>query len=248
MIYDVALRHAFRLATSFGLIAVLDEYVCRPHSSDATVRWFFLHAATNVAIAASALSGAAAFCNDPMQAFEDVDVGAAEYVFSATSKWPLTLCVAIHVYHVARFRLTTDDVFHHGLFLPTVCIPGMVYDWGCLCNWLVSFVCGVPGAVDYFVLAMQKEGRLGGWNQKRLSANLNVWVRLPGTLTGTVIAAVLYRQGVAKGVPTWALITQVVFLSFNVLYYTKQSVLNYALHSVREYIPSADWTQVKKLR
>ena len=44
------------------------------------------------------------------------------------------------------------------------------------------FISGLPGGVSYFLLAMQKMGICSPIVEKRITANMNAWVRLPGIL------------------------------------------------------------------
>lgn len=210
-----------------------------------TTRWFFLHAIVNFAIACIALNGVLQFFKDPLASMMPTDDD-DEGVFAANSKWSLTLVVCLHLYHCSgQFKLTYHDIFHHLTFLPTLAIPGMVFDWGCFSNYLVFFVCGVPGGVDYFMLGLQKIGRLLDWNQKRICANLNMWMRLPGILFAIGVAYVILLEQ-KYTVPRIALLFQLIFMPFNVIFYGKQSVINYTLFQVKDIVPTQDWTVLKK--
>jgi len=171
----------------------------------------------------------------------------SEYFISATSKWSLTYAVALHIYHCCIFKLSIEDMFHHGIFLPTIGIPGMIYDWGCFGNWLVFFMCGLPGGVDYLLLGLHKLECCLNYNQKRICANINVWFRMPAVLFGVGVAYALFVRNTYT-VPTLALLMQLIFLTFNVVYYTKQSVINYTLHSVKTIVPHAEWNVLKKIK
>lgn len=244
--------HLIRFVKCFSIIYVADLCIWTKllnkvpnHQHVQSIRWFFLHAFTNFIIALCAFSGFVSFLKDPLGAFENDEF--SEHFLSKTSKWPLTFAVALHVFHCCSFKLTSDDMFHHFVFMPTIGIPGMIYDWGCLCNWLVFYVCGIPGGIDYIILGAQKLGKLQSLNQKRICANMNVWFRMPGTLFGASIAYALFTKKLYT-VPTWALIVQLIFLSLNVLYYTKQAVINYTLHAVKTFVPHTDWKVLKKIQ
>ena len=42
------------------------------------------------------------------------------------------------------------------------------------------FVCGVPGAIDYALLSLVKQGRLDRMLEKRWNTLINTWLRGPG--------------------------------------------------------------------
>lgn len=213
---------------------------------ETNLRWFIIHAMINVIIFILSIPGFVAFLNNPFEAFISDDK--KDLLFSSTSKWPLTLTIWLHFYHIlGKFKLSNEDWFHHLIFISTLALPGMIYDWGCFSNYFAVFVCGLPGAVDYFLLAMQKIGYLQSWNQKRISANLNVWMRMPGVIFGIGIGYLLFRKNMYF-VPSWALTLQLFLMPLNAIYYSKQSVINYVLHTVKSYIPdNRTWKELKRL-
>jgi len=191
------------------------------------------------------IAGMTRFLQFPLDAMIQHTNG--EIIYSAESRWPLTMVVGLHIYHCCgRFTLNREDWFHHLVFLPTLGIPGMVFDWGCFGNWLVFFICGLPGGIDYMILALQKMNKCMTFNQKRISSNLNMWIRIPGILFGIGVAYVILMQG-RYNVPIVFLAIQMIFLPFNVLYYAKQSTINYCIHQVRSYVPTQDWNELKRL-
>lgn len=213
---------------------------------ETNIRWFMIHAMINMIIFILSLPGFFALLNSPFEAF--ASDGKEEFLFSSTSKWPLTLTVWLHFYHIlGKFKVSNEDWFHHLIFISTLAFPGMIYDWGCFANYFAVFVCGFPGAMDYFLLSMQKMGYLDSWNQKRISANLNVWMRMPGVIFGIGIGYVLFRKKMYT-VPSWALFLQLFLMPLNAVYYSKQSVINYVLHTVKLYIPdNKTWKELKHL-
>ena len=215
--------------------------------ANTTLRWFLIHFSANVFIGCLCLPSVMKFLKDPYVAFEQD--GQEEYLVSATSKWPLTLSVVLHAYHmIGGFRLTWEDWFHHLTFVPTLALPGMIYDWGCFCNWFAFFICGIPGAIDYFVLAMQKMNYCLDYNQKRISANMNVWIRVPGIIFGVGIGYLLFMRRLYH-VPTLAICLQLILLPTNAIFYSKQSIISYTLHTVKKYIPNnKDWNELKRIK
>ena len=245
--------HAFRIGCGLVAIGALDWVVCAfvlpkwlHDRQREQALWFFLHASVNAAIAALCIPALSFALSRPTEVFYATAIDPV-----AATPWPLTLAVCIHVYHcIGRFSLSWSDRLHHVLFIPTLGLPGMVFDWGCLGNVLVFFACGAPGAIDYYILAMQRSGRLLAFNQKRICANLNLWFRMPGIMfcMGICYCACYHH---IPHVPGWALALQVTFMPFSVLYYTKQSLINYALHTAmrKKFLPqNLTWSDLRRLQ
>ena len=110
-----------------------------------------------------------------------------------------------------------DDWFHHLTFAFSLCGMSLVWDHGCLESWLIFFICGAPGGIDYFWLGLVKEGKIKKIDEKRWNAKvryfivfsccfahqnhsvkMNTWVRGPGCLSTAVL---LYANWAAGRVP-----------------------------------------------
>ncbi len=120
-------------------------------------------------------------------------------------------------------------MIHHVVFIPTLGFNGCIFDWGHIGNALSFFISGLPGAITYFVLFAQRLHHLPGWNEKRITTNFTIYLRLPGIVAVNVIACECYAHGRAM-VPLLALVVQCTLSIFNALYYARQSTLNYARH------------------
>jgi hypothetical protein len=232
---------------SFVVVCGCDVFVkALSHTAriDQSVRWFLLHGTINILIAILAIPGIIHILQNPLEAMM---VDQTDAIFSASSKYSLALVVSLHIYHCVAFQLSREDRFHHILFLPTLAFTGFYYDWGCMGNWLVFYVCGIPGAIDYFILAFKKMNYLQRLNQKRISANVNIWFRIPGILFAIGISYVIFVESKFK-VPIAIFAIQCIFMPFNVLFYGKQATINYTLHQVRHFIPTENWKELKKLQ
>jgi len=130
---------------------------------------------------------------------------------------------------IGGFKLSSADYFHHLLFIPTLGIPGQLFQWGPLANWQAFFISGLPGGITYCMLGLCKLGLVESLLEKRVTANLNSWVRAPGILLSVSLLyqALLYGNHV---VPLWAAYLQLVLPMYNALYFNKQAVANYAVH------------------
>ena len=238
--------HLCNFSLSLALLALADHLWIKPwvqqRAKDRdvnTARWFFVHSLANAFVCLFSLRSLRAVALDPMHAFDGAHFSEEEIgFFGEISVWPLTIINAVHVYHmVGGFKLTAADYFHHGLFIPTTALPGQLFRWGPLSNFQAFFISGLPGGVDYFLLGLNKVGLLDHMLEKRINANLNMWLRIPGIL----IATTLCYQGLLLGhcgrslpdllrPPMWAMLLQVFLPPYNALYFGKQACANYAVH------------------
>lgn len=226
------------ITSSIDLVILVNKW-----NVTSSVRWFLLHCCINMLIAILCIPSVIHVLEAPQDIFRLQEP--EEWLWSPSSKWPLALVNTLHIYHcVANFQLSADDWFHHLLFIPTLGFLGVYFPWGSLNNWFAFFLCGIPGGIDYLILALQKMNKVPTLNQKRISANLNVWVRAPGVLFGIALGYAAKDTCEAPLVAFWI---QTIFTFVNVLYYAKASVINYTLHQVRQFVPSQDWKALKKI-
>ena len=224
-----------------ALLAVIDRLVLTPlitlrlgagktqRRDVSATRWFFLHAFANLLVCATALPALIATFADPHSAM-DSRVYDDTSLFGTASIWPLAIVNSVHIYHmVGGFMLNSADYFHHLLFVPTCGFPGQLLPWGAVEPAGAFFISGLPGGVSYFLLGLQKVGKLQSITEKRVTANINTWVRTPGILftSFVVYQGMVYAR---HTLPLWAVALQTVLPLYNALYYNKQAVANYTVH------------------
>ena len=175
-----------------------------------SVRWFFVHGVSNVVVACRTLPTLRSF----------VEADAASFERGVEDKLPILLTIYTHLYHMTFYRMTADDVLHHAVFLPTIALPGALYDWRNIGNVQLFFICGMPGAILYFVLVLQKTRGLVV-DEPLVSALINALVRTPGILAANAFLFSLRRD---MDVPAWALWSQLCLAPANALYYATISV------------------------
>jgi hypothetical protein len=213
----------------FDRVLLCNILPIKKHRDLLSARWFFCHAAANAAVCLASISSAIAVFKDPLNTM-NVDMHKDVSFFGSGSVWPLTIINSIHIYHmIGGFGLSSADYFHHGMFIPTLGFPGQIFAFGAGGNWQALFISGLPGGISYFCLGLIKVGAMSKMAEKRLSANLNVWVRAPGILSATMILYQSCVYGIVQ-VPVWVIALQLLLPPYNALYYSKQSVANYAVH------------------
>lgn len=155
------------LAT-LGMLAVDIAYT---HPRCGKARWYLLHALANLVITLFAIPDLITTLQAP------------RYCFTGPySLVPVYLIAAVHLYHMLAFKCNTGDYVHHLLFGGIICPMGIFFVTGPVQNTVAFFICGLPGGLDYFMLALVKLGRMNRFAEKKLNSRINVWMRSPGLL------------------------------------------------------------------
>ncbi len=164
----------------------------------ASTRWFAVHALANLVVGYLAERA---------------------YVGGEATTFPLCIVVWLHVYHILFYELTTSDWYHHLVFLPTIAVPGLMYDWGLTPNLQLVFICGYPGFILYSCIVVNRctSVRI---DLALVSALVNVLVRAPGILMAN---ALLFAERPPK-VPLVFLVLQLTLAPVNAIYYACDSV------------------------
>jgi hypothetical protein len=92
------------------------------------------------------------------------------------------------------------------------------------------FCTGLPGAVDYTVLSLVKDGRMAKKSQKRIASSLNAYIRMPG---GVFCAGLLFKDGVniySTNIAGLELIFISIMIYANSCFYGKQAMENYGMY------------------
>ena len=171
-------------------------------------RYFILHAAGNAIAVVLTWNGMVRTLLDPVHAAEgDVQI------------FGYCVVVAIHLYHVLAFRplpqvewvhdvlmislylhispyisLPQVEWVHHVLMIGVVGPVVFYYARGAIIDYCSFFLSGLPGGIDYVMLALVKNGRISKEVEKRVNSGINTWMRTP---FGVVGAYILFQ--VARG-------------------------------------------------
>lgn len=130
------------------------------------------------------------------------------------------------MYHVVAYRMRFEDAWHHFVFVPTIGLPGYLYDWAAFGNLQLFFICGIPGMVIYAVLVSQRVGRVR-FDEPLLSAAINICVRAPGILAANALLChAIWNDAIHPPRIAWAL--QLTLAPTNAIYYAHQSWSRFA--------------------
>ena len=216
---------------------VCDVAVCQRLCNHISSHWFLLHAIANLGVVAFSIPDFVAAKEYPMAM---LSVAHCETLsFPACSDLPVCLIIAIHAYHMICFSLSSDDLFHHLVFVPAIAGTRFFYPWGAGGNILPFFISGLPGGIDYVLLALVKEGRLSSLREKRINCSINTWLRLPGIVGYLALTTANWLRPLPGTppehlMPGWMMACLCALIFFNGGHYAQRVIGNYYLTLQRE--------------
>lgn len=173
-------------------IALLDALLSAACGNRA--RWFQLHSVTNALICIASLSEIGDILRDP----------AAAVMQPTTNYWGSILSFCLHLYHVCFFKLTVMDQYHHMISV-FFCMPFSIIMRTKALSWIFFQATGLPGGIDYAMLALVKNGYMDKLLEKKYNAWINAYLRAPLGAIGTFMTYMVavygecYWQRIAAG-------------------------------------------------
>jgi hypothetical protein len=160
-------RTAGQLARGFAsciaFLAAADLLLCRRMRDDNS-RYFLLHTLANAIISLSSAADMARTLHDPIGS----GIGHCNVL-------PTYMIPSLFAYHLSVFKnVPLDEWQHHLLFGIGLAGPQLRYCVGPLQNAVGFFICGLPGGIDYAMLAAVKEGLLASRDEKVWNARIQV--------------------------------------------------------------------------
>ena len=132
-----------------------------------------------------------------------------------------------HVYHALAFNLKPNEVRHHLIFSGIGGVMTLGMGWGPLMNLCLFLMSGLPGAIDYTMLAAVKCDRMPRLREKQLNTLLNTWLRIPGLVMVGVIAWCCLIHDANPRLPPWFLMLSIAMALANGLHYGAQVIGSY---------------------
>ena len=174
----------FLQCISLSGVALTDLTLRRASSRVATpaAHWCNLHSVTNLAIAYLTYPDLGELLLSP-----------GSGALPAHSEWPPHIGLALHVYHAISYPMRPADWFHHGVFV-FGCGP-LCYFAHCRAMSLYYLFCtGLPGALDYAALALEKRGCCSRRTRRVFVGYNNAYFRMPGTAVCAFLVACTFVQ------------------------------------------------------
>ena len=194
----------------------LDVLLRRAFSYQA--RWFQLHCAANAVICMTAWPEVWDIIRDPQEAFE-----------LSGNRLGVIFTFSLHLYHMLFFELSFIDKCHHisSVFL---CMPLSL----CLNRKVFSFLLfigsGLPGGIDYLLLALMKNKIILPIYEKKWNGWLNAYIRAPFGAMGSGLTYMIARQA-----EPWSAFQATAYfialMSFlNTTFFAKLAIENHIMH------------------
>jgi hypothetical protein len=133
----------------------VSDLLIRQRMRQDSTRWFVLHVVANIVVSISAAPDMLACLANPL-----VDP------IGPVSVLPVYMIPCLFVYHLISLHVPKDEWVHHVLFGGGIGGAGLYFAPGPLQNALAFFICGLPGGIDYAMLAMVKEGYISSATEK----------------------------------------------------------------------------------
>ena len=222
------------------IVFLMDVLIAKPMFPGDAAQWFCLHALANAFVVVGAVPDFYFVSLVPSKALSAAhcyDMGKW-----ACSDWPTCMIIAIHVYHMLAFKLTSDDLFHHLTFVPVIGGGHFVWPWGAAGNILCFFISGFPGGIDYALLALVKAGHVSSLTEKRINLSINVWIRAPGITAFCILAVGSWLQSSewlgdgppSEIMPGWGFGPALLLVFYNGQYYSQRVIGNYYIRVTQD--------------
>lgn len=206
------------VGASLGLLVILD-FGWAYHTK---ARYFSLHGLWNIIIAVLMVPDLIKTLYDPLHALSP------GHDFN---RWPAIMGTVLHLWHCVGYGvLSYDDYFHHIVFATSLTIVNFCWDWGYGTNFFVFFICGLPGGLDYLMLAAVKHEYIHKISEKRINKLLNVWCRGPGCIASSCLIWINWMAGQMNHIPTSVKLITMFLSFFNGQYYSRRVIESCALH------------------
>jgi hypothetical protein len=190
-----------------------------------SAKWFLLHFIGNMIIVLYATNDLINAIYDPLHAL------LGNYTLE-----PTIFAIVLHIHHLFFYtNISFDDIIHHFGFVLTLGLIAMLWSWGPATNVMLFFMCGLPGGLDYLLLALVKLELIESITEKKLNTYINLYIRSPGILF-TVFLLYIYvienynvnhHYDVA---PIYIIIIAFILMFINAQYYLGRVVFSYGRH------------------
>lgn len=141
-------------------------------------RWISLHIIANTFITLLCITDVIKTLHNPI-----------DCILGGVTKIPSYIAVAVHLYHACNFQdLSLSDWMHH-TFSAFLCGSiAIAIEWGPILNYILFFITGMPGGINYILLLLCKYGYISKLRQKYINSHLNMWIRAPGLVSSVCFA------------------------------------------------------------
>ena len=145
-------------------------------------RWYQLHVLGNTIVILNIINGTYNLYTDPYNNYRLLG-----------DHSPSNLILAMHIHHVLFFKLNFMDYFHHILFVLLGIIPTILWVKTNQIYYGYIACSGIPGVIEYTLLALMKNGKISQYKQKQINAFIYNYIRSPMCIYGACTNLTMLR-------------------------------------------------------
>lgn len=220
--------NSFLLIIDLFLHYFINNYKFLNDNDFTNCKWFSIHSIGNFFICLYAYNDVKKTIDDPVNSLN------YDYEYSMI---PVFITITLHLYHILApwffKKLRLDDIIHHILFAFGLGFICLFYRFGYVQNFVIFFLTGLPGCIDYFLLTLVKLNKINKLVEKKINVHINNWIRGPGCVIGATFIYVskITLQKSDKQYFNNFIASIMIFLIFlNGQYYSKQMIENYTYY------------------
>ena len=146
-------------------------------------KWYANHAISNTIIILSTFNDSLRLLNCENNCQSLKPRGGIIYEWTGYNNIELIMVsnmLVLHGYHIYFFEnLRTIDYIHH-IVMMAIIIIAYFMNSGVYMSYFLFFVCGLPGMIDFSLLALEIDRK----EEKRINTYLNNYLRAPGIIFG----------------------------------------------------------------
>jgi hypothetical protein len=161
------------IAVAACVLAVFDALLRLVFRFDARVAWCALHSFANALVVLFAFNDTIFVLVNPYRA-NDLGDGVVDQSFAHS------VMLALHLYHTLAYSVDAMDLIHHLVSAFLIGFVALLFHFGGLVGAVDFFMSGLPGGIDYALLALVAAGRIDSLTEKRVNRWLNLACRMPG--------------------------------------------------------------------
>ena len=165
--YDVL--YTMLLMTITHSFVVLFDKFATTKLNDKT-KWFFLHFVGNCYVVYRSLHAVLNFIHDPIHATLSTDNVVDTRI----------IVLSMHIYHQLLFKLNTEDLYHHIVFVYLGTTLIHFSQIGYLMSIYQLFSSGLPGGLIYLCLVLEHYNIMNKETRLSIASWINLWIRSPG--------------------------------------------------------------------
>ena len=203
--------HGTSFLLSMAVVSLVDLLVYFKWKS---IRFFLLHVFVNSVVVLSSTQEMITVLGNPLRSFSNNNV------------IPMNIVLVFHVYHMLVYSdLKPVDWIHHLVMMGTLILPFLDPAAISVTNAIMFFTCGLPGLIDYSLMAAVKSGKIDLLTEKQVNTLLNTWIRGPGILACAYVCYLRYRYCMYGNLLFVVLSTAALY--WNAQYFTKAVAFSY---------------------